>query len=88
MYGVAKREKIHVSCEVVSNPQDNLYFNWVFNSSSERLDLQENLIRNEGSRSIAEHTPQVSKVLFDIKYLFMIFFHDWFLTRFRYLCPF
>ena len=61
VYGVAKREKIHVSCEVVSNPQDNLYFNWVFNSSSERLDLQENLIRNEGSRSIAEHTPQVSK---------------------------
>ena len=59
VYGVAKREKIHVSCEVVANPEDNIYFNWVFNSSSERLDLQENLIRNEVSKSIAEHTPQV-----------------------------
>ena len=59
MYGVAKREKIHVSCEVVANPSDPLYFNWVFNSSSERLDLQENLIKNQGSKSIAEHTPQV-----------------------------
>lgn len=55
---MAKREKIHVSCEVVANPSDNLYFNWVFNSSSERLDLQENLIRNQGPRSTAEHTPQ------------------------------
>ena len=59
VYGVAKREKIHVSCEVVANPKDNIHFNWVFNSSSEKLDLQENLLRNEGSRSIAEHTPQV-----------------------------
>jgi hypothetical protein len=59
VYGVAKREKIHVSCEVVANPSDNLYFNWVFNSSSERLDLQENLISNQGSKSVAEHTPQV-----------------------------
>ena len=59
VYGVAKWEKIHVSCEVVANPEDNIYFNWVFNSSSERLDLQENLIRNEVSKSIAEHTPQV-----------------------------
>ena len=56
---MAKREKIHVSCEVVANPSDNLYFFWVFNSSSERLDLQENLISSQGSKSIAEHTPQV-----------------------------
>ena len=63
VYGVAKREKIHVSCEVVANPSDNLYFNWVFNSSSERLDLQENLISNQGSKSVAEHTPQVNPKL-------------------------
>ena len=63
VYGVAKREKIHVSCEVVANPSDNLYFNWVFNSSSERLDLQENLISNQGSKSVAEHTPQVNQKL-------------------------
>jgi hypothetical protein len=59
VYGVAKREKIHVTCDVVANPSEGLYFNWVFNSSSERLDLQENLIQSQGSRSIAEHTPQV-----------------------------
>lgn len=59
VYGVGKREKIHVTCEVVANPTDNIYFNWVFNSSSERLDLQENLIRTQGSKSVAEHMPQV-----------------------------
>lgn len=58
VYGVAKREKIHVSCEVVANPSADLHFEWVFNSSSERLDLQQNLIRVDGSRSLAEHTPQ------------------------------
>ena len=59
VYGVAKREKIHVTCEVVANPSDQIYFNWVFNSSSEKLDLQENLVSSQGTKSIAEHTPQV-----------------------------
>ena len=66
---MAKREKIHVSCEVVANPKDNIHFNWVFNSSSEKLDLQENLLRNEGSRSIAEHTPQVITYMKMIEFL-------------------
>ena len=59
VYGVAKREKIHVTCEVVANPSEQIYFNWVFNSSSEKLDLQENLVSSQGTKSIAEHTPQV-----------------------------
>ena len=70
VYGVAKREKIHVSCEVVANPSDNLYFYWVFNSSSEKLDLQENLISSRGSKSIAEHTPQVKKMLNHAMFVF------------------
>ena len=44
VYGVAKREQIKVSCDVIANPSLGLKFEWVFNSSSERLDLQENLI--------------------------------------------
>ncbi len=40
VYGVGKREKIRVPCHVISNPSVDLKFEWVFNSSSERLDLQ------------------------------------------------
>ncbi len=57
VYGVAKREKMRVSCDVIANPSSNLKFQWVFNSSSERLDLQENLIEVRGTRSTAHHTP-------------------------------
>ena len=32
VYGVAKREKIRVSCDVISNPSAHLKFEWVFNS--------------------------------------------------------
>lgn len=56
---MAKRERIHVSCDVIANPSHNLKFEWVFNSSSERLDVQENLIQTNGVRSVAEHMPQV-----------------------------
>ena len=59
VYGVAKRERIRVSCDVISNPSVDLQFEWVFNSSSERLDVQENLIEVRGTRSLAHHTPQV-----------------------------
>ena len=62
VYGVAKREKIRVSCDVISNPSVDLTFEWVFNSSSERLDLQENLIEVRGTRSLAHHMPQVRTI--------------------------
>jgi len=58
VYGVAKREKVRVSCDVLANPSVNLDFEWVFNSSSERLDLQENLVEVRGTRSLAHHMPQ------------------------------
>ena len=73
VYGVAKHEKIHVSCEVLANPKDGgeshssskkyqtngLKFDWVFNSSSERIDLPQDRIEVVGSRSLAEHMPKV-----------------------------
>ena len=62
VYGVAKREKIRVSCDVISNPSVDLTFEWVFNSSSERLDLQDNLIEVRGTRSLAHHMPQVRAI--------------------------
>jgi len=58
VYGVAKREKVRVSCDVLANPSVDLDFEWVFNSSSERLDLQENLVEVKGTRSLAHHMPQ------------------------------
>jgi hypothetical protein len=72
VYGVAKHEKIHVSCEVLANPKDGgvkssgndyqtsgLKFEWVFNSSSEKIDLPQDRIEVVGSRSLAEHMPKV-----------------------------
>ena len=72
MYGVAKHEKIHVSCEVLANPKERgvklsgsgyqtsgLKFEWVFNSSSEKIDLPQDRIEVVGSRSLAEHMPKV-----------------------------
>jgi hypothetical protein len=50
---------LQVSCDVIANPAQSLKFEWVFNSSSERLDVQENLIKTSGSRSVADHMPQV-----------------------------
>ena len=72
VYGVAKHERIHVSCEVLANPKDGgvpslantqkgngLRFEWVFNSSSERIDLPQDRVQVSGSRSLAEHMPKV-----------------------------
>jgi hypothetical protein len=61
VYGVAKRERVRVPCDVIANPSSDLRFEWVFNSSAERLDLQESLVDVRGTRSIATHTPQVNK---------------------------
>ena len=69
---MAKHERIHVSCEVLANPKDGgamslgngyqgngLRFEWVFNSSSERIDLPQDRVQVSGSRSLAEHMPKV-----------------------------
>ena len=74
MYGVAKRERIHVSCDVIANPSQNLKFEWVFNSSSERLDVQENLIQTSGTRSVADHMPQVENHFLSFSiFVFLLF---------------
>ena len=57
---MAKRERTRVTCDVIANPSGDLKFTWVFNSSSERVDLQENLVEVRGTTSLAQHTPQVS----------------------------
>nr|XP_040567358.1 hemicentin-1-like [Lepeophtheirus salmonis] len=58
VYGVAKHEQIRISCDVIANPSADMTFDWVFNTSSERIDLQQNRIDVHGSRSLAIHTPQ------------------------------
>ena len=69
IYGVAKRERTRVTCDVIANPSADLKFSWVFNSSSERVDLQENLIEVRGTTSLAHHTPQVSFTVYIISIL-------------------
>jgi len=58
VYGVAKHERIHVACEVVANPKQDLKFDWIFNSSSERIDLPSSMVQVSGTRSLAEHMPK------------------------------
>ena len=59
VYGVAKHERIHVACEVIANPKSDLKFDWIFNSSSERIDLPGDKVQVSGTRSLAEHMPKV-----------------------------
>ena len=71
MYGVAKHERIQVACEVIANPSvtegrpglhnPGLRFDWVFNSSSERIDLPSDKVKVSGTRSLAEYMPKVKK---------------------------
>ena len=45
VYGVARHESTHVSCEVLSNPATDISFEWVFNTSTEKLDIQQSHFR-------------------------------------------
>ena len=38
---------------------DGLRFDWVFNSSSERIDLPSEKVQVSGTRSLAEYMPKV-----------------------------
>ena len=42
-----------------SGQNDGLRFDWVFNSSSERIDLPSERVQVSGTRSLAEYMPKV-----------------------------
>ena len=48
---------------LVRQNQAGLTFDWVFNSSSERIDLPSNKVKVSGTRSLAEYMPKVFYVL-------------------------
>lgn len=56
VYGVAKEEKAHISCEVDANPT-NLQFRWIFNSSALSVDVAQNYITRSGTSSVISYTP-------------------------------
>ncbi|KAK0181656.1 hypothetical protein PV327_003923 [Microctonus hyperodae] len=56
IYGVAKQEKVNVSCNVEANPQD-VDFRWTFNNSAESIDITGSNIIKLGTSSIFSYTP-------------------------------
>lgn len=55
IYAVAKHEEVNVSCEVDADP-DDVTFRWIFNNTSETLDVITFITM--GTRSIAPYTPR------------------------------
>ena len=44
-FGVARQELVPVLCDVLSDPVENLKFEWIFSKGDEKLDMQQSQIR-------------------------------------------
>ena len=44
-FGVAHQELVSVLCDVLSDPVENLKFEWIFSKGDEKLDMQQSQIR-------------------------------------------
>jgi len=58
VYGVARYEKVKISCDVVSNPSFGLSFHWVFNTSGETVQMKNTAVKVDGTRSIVNYVPK------------------------------
>lgn len=58
VYGVARYEKVRISCDVVSNPSYSLSFHWVFNTSGETVEMKNTAVKVDGTRSMVDYTPR------------------------------
>ncbi|XKL60725.1 hypothetical protein PGB90_007782 [Kerria lacca] len=56
VYGVAKLEKINITCEIEANPTD-VVFKWSFNNSQESFNVSSNHVIKSGTTSIISHMP-------------------------------
>ncbi|XP_071540010.1 protein turtle-like isoform X2 [Panulirus ornatus] len=56
VYGIARHEMVHVSCEVDAHPK-HVTFAWVFNNSVEATDIPEAHITNNLTLSTLTYTP-------------------------------
>jgi len=45
VFGVAREETARISCDVFSNPQSNIIFEWRFNTSGEMVDMPHDRFR-------------------------------------------
>lgn len=55
VYGVGKHEEVNVSCEVDADP-DDVSFRWIFNNTSETLDVI--TVTSMATKSVASYTPR------------------------------
>ncbi|XP_063232136.1 hemicentin-1-like [Bacillus rossius redtenbacheri] len=56
VHGVAKQEKVNISCEVEANPSQ-VTFRWMFNNSAEAVDVPSAHIHLQGTSSVVSYTP-------------------------------
>lgn len=56
IYGVARNERVNISCEVEAEPDNEMSFRWQFNNSVDTFDVRMFVVN--GSQSTATYTPQ------------------------------
>lgn len=56
IYGVAKKERANIVCQVDANPNE-VQFKWTFNNSADSVDVSSSRITNTGTSSVVSYTP-------------------------------
>ena len=60
VYYVALNKRVDIMCEVLSHPDKDLTYHWVFNTSHEIIDIQQEDITVMGSASLVRYIPRTS----------------------------
>ena len=57
-YQVGLNSQVEILCQVDSNPRTDLTFHWVFNTSQEMIDIQQDQMRMNGTSSRVDFIPR------------------------------
>ena len=57
-FQVGLNSQVEILCQVESNPQSELTFHWVFNTSKEMIDIQQDQMRVNGTASVVDYIPR------------------------------
>ena len=57
-FQVGLNSQVEIVCEVESNPDTELTFHWVFNTSQEMIDIQQDQMRANGTTSTVDYIPR------------------------------
>lgn len=57
-YRVPLNKRAEIVCQVMSDPDNDLTFHWLFNTSREIIDIQQSQTRVNGTRSIVDYIPR------------------------------